>query len=451
MKIWEQLLNRQPESAMEWGCARISKAIAILEQDHPLPPPSIITVGGTNGKGSTATLIAALLRAHGWKVGLYTSPHMWRFHERIVINDTPIDDATLSVMMQRAEDARLLAQVSLSYFEMATLCAWAYFRAHQVDAVVFEVGLGGRLDAVNAWSADVSALTTIDMDHQAILGNTREQIGMEKIAIARVGKPFFCADPNPPPAIVDTLLKRKVNAQFINRDFKIEQSAHLPHQWNLQLSTHKLSALPLPQLRGAHQLRNAALAIAGVDALLITHRQTLTHQQIRQALTQTKIVARLDYRPRFCDNIDVWFDVAHNPQAAKTLASELPPALPKQRTLAVLGMLNDKDVIATLTPFIDKISAWFFAGLDRINPHRGLSAKDLAKIAQGAFPNIIYDCFDDPSCAFAQALHAKNDGQNWQRLHPNSPARHPLSAQDNDRIIVFGSFHTVSHILPNAH
>lgn len=432
MVTWQTLLERQPESSMTFGLERISAVRDRLQAQRTLIATSksttIITVAGTNGKGSTCAFCAELLQTHGARVGLFTSPHVMRFHERIRVNGVEINDESLNRIMQAVETARLEANVALSYFEMTTLTAWWYFLEQNVDVMVLEVGLGGRLDAVNAWSADLAIITTIDLDHQALLGNTREQIALEKAAIARAGRVVLCSDMDPPSSLVRYFQDIRAKAHYINVDFTPTQSPYLADQWALTWVENQqsqiLSGLPLPRLRGKHQWRNAAVAIRAVEILLNQQGESLTAQTIRQALITTHVIGRLDYRPRIQGEIEAWLDVAHNAQAARTLAQNLPPALPNQKTWAVLGMLADKDVEEVVRPLLDKIDSWYLGGLNQINPARGLSSADLyAKLLPLIHENKM-TCFTDPSIAL-QALLSSD-------------------AQGNDRIIIFGSFHTVS-------
>lgn len=324
-----------------------------------------LTIGGTNGKGSSATLAASICRAAGYRVGLYTSPHLLRYNERIAVDGVEVGDAEICTAFAAIEQAR--GSVPLTYFEFGTLAALWLFRALGVQVQVLEVGLGGRLDAVNLIDADAALVTSIGLDHTDWLGADRESIAAEKAAIFRPGRPAVCADPDPPATIAGGASKIGAQLLQLGRDFEIRERDRC-WDWLSPQSPGdgELLGLPLPALRGGAQLRNAA----GVIAMLRSLQQKLPvpEQAIRSGLLTLKLAGRFDVRG------NTVFDVAHNAEAAMVLAANLDLAFPGRRAGFVLGMLAGKPCAAfvrSLRPNIDTLH------LVSLPPPRGLRAEEL--------------------------------------------------------------------------
>lgn len=378
-----------------------------------------ITVAGTNGKGSTCAMLEAIFLAAGYKVGLYTSPHLIDFNERIRVNGDIASDTQIVKQFARIETAR--SEVSLSYFEFATLAALLTFAEQGVDVVILEVGLGGRLDAANMIDADCSIVTSIDLDHTDWLGDTREQIAFEKAHIFRPGCPAICADPVPPQTLLDYAHEVGADLWLFGRDFNYSGDRQ---QWSYGGRTKRRSSLAYPALRGANQLLNASAALAAIEAL--HPRLAVPQQGVRVGLAQVSLPGRMQILP---GSPLVVLDVAHNPHAAAVLAQNLDnmPFYPYTHT--VVGMLKDKNLRETLEKVAPKVDHWYCANIDEPRGAPGQSLADqLAELTadRAADEPVTISVYDSPE----QAFHA---AQKY--------------AAENDRILVFGSFHTVGPVL----
>lgn len=373
-------------------------------------------IGGTNGKGSTCALLDAILRAAGFRVGLYTSPHLLRFNERAQIDGAPVADAPLIEQFEAVEAAR--GTTTLTYFEFTTLAILRLFQSAQLDAMVLEIGLGGRLDAVNLVDADCSILTSVDIDHVSYLGPTRESIGYEKAHIFRAGRPAICADPRPPASVLEVAREVGADLRLIGRDFSYDGDRQ---QWTFRGRTGRRASLPYPALRGANQLLNASGALAALEAL--SERLPVSQQAVREGLLTVQVPARFQVLP---GRPAVVLDVAHNPHAAAVLAANLDQMGFYPRTLAVFGMLRDKDVAGVITRLGERFDRW------HVGPTPG---------ARGA------------DAAWLGALVREAPGASTAR----SVAEHASLAQAydaavgeagvDDRIVVFGSFTTVAEVM----
>ena len=371
----------------------------------------VILVGGTNGKGSTCAYLEAILRAQGFKTGLYTSPHLLRYNERVRIDGVEASDAEIAAGLQAVEDAR--GEVSLTYFEHGTLgAAWQFVQA-EVEVAILEVGLGGRLDAVNVFEPAASIVTTVDLDHQAWLGDTREAIGFEKAGIFRAGKPAICGDADPPQSLLAHAQATGAKLLRSGRDFVF---ARENGTWRFRLGGRELTDLPLPALPGGFQLDNAAAALAALSALAEILPVTLA--AIYSGLSEASLPGRFQ---RLAGAADVVLDVAHNPQSARALAENLGSNPARGKSYAVFAMLADKDADGVIAALAGSFDAWFVAGL---GGERGRSGESLAARvrAQSGAPT---EVFADPVAAFRAAK---------------------LRAGEGDRITVFGSFYTVAEI-----
>lgn len=414
LAAWLRDLESRHPTAIELGLDRVAAVRARLGLDPGFP---IITVGGTNGKGSTCAFLEAMLQAAGFRTGCYTSPHLLTYNERVRISGRSVDDASLIRAFEAVEAAR--GDVSLTYFEFGTLAAVWLFVEAGVEAAVLEVGLGGRLDAVNVFDADVAIVTTVDLDHMEYLGPDRESIGREKAGIFRAGRPAVCADHAPPASLLAHAEGIGARLRRIDHDFGADVHAGQWRFWRRD-GERRLSrdALPLPTLVGAYQLDNAAAAIEALACL--AERLPVTQADIRRGLMEARLPGRFQVLAGKPQRI---LDVAHNPHAARALSANLARMPQAARTLGVLAMLADKDlegVIAAMAPHVDR---WFVADLP---PPRGATADRLAQVLATVAPEKRAQCFATP----AEAYHAAC-----------------VAAGQDDRILIFGSFYTVAAVL----
>lgn len=346
---------------IELGLERVVRVADRLELR--LRPPVTLTVGGTNGKGSTTTLLASIYREAGYRVGAYTSPHLYRYNERIAIDGTPVDDRSLCRAFAAVEAVR--QDDSLSYFEFGTLAALWLFREAQVQVQVLEVGLGGRLDAVNLLDADVAVITNIGLDHRDWLGEDRDAIGREKAGISRAGRPVIVGDADPPLGLLAAL--EQTGAQVLRSDRGDFRHDSTGSTWNWRCRGTEWLGLPRPGLPGAHQLDNAAGALTAVD--MLRSRLPVPDRAIRAALPKLRLPGRMERRGRFL------LDVAHNAEAAEVLASWLASEFPGQRLPWIAGMLSDKPAEQIAEALRGVIGPVFTIDLP---PPRGMTAGLLA-------------------------------------------------------------------------
>ncbi len=401
---WQETLH---PNAIDLGLERVTAVLQRLGwQGAPWP---VISVAGTNGKGSCVALLAAILQAQGYQVGCFTSPHLLRYNERINLQGQAVSDAALCAAFAQIDAAR--GAISLTYFEFNTLAALLIFQTAPLDVVVLEVGLGGRLDAVNAVDADLAFFATLDLDHQAWLGETRELIAQEKAGILRLGKPAVCADPDPPLSLRAAATQLAVPLAVLGQSFSATVA---DNTWCWQTEDAVLVDLPLPALPGNYQISNAAAVLAALHALRL--RLPVTPAAVAQGLRQVRLLGRWQ-----CVRDRVWLDVAHNPQAARSLAALLQVSQVAGQTLAVVGIMRDKDWSAVLAPLLPWVTAWY--AVDLPTP-RALAATELAAWLQAAGATVSVWAEAEAACAAAYAVsHAQG------------------------RVIVFGSFFTVAAAL----
>jgi len=408
---WLARLETLHPKAIAMGLERV--ALVHSRMDAALSCP-VVTVTGTNGKGSTCAMLEAIFRCAGHRTGLYTSPHLIRYNERVRIDGEAQRDDALIGAFNAVEDAR--DDVPLTYFEYGTLAALRLFAGARLDVAVLEVGLGGRLDAVNVVDADVAVVTSVDLDHMDYLGPTREDIGREKAGIFRAGRPVVCADPDPPSTLVAHADALGAPIAQLGRDYGYAEKAGQWHYWGPGGKRH---GLPFPALRGAYQLANAASALAAIGSL--AQRLHVSAGAIRDGLVTVELEGRFQVLP---GRPTIVLDVAHNPHAARSLAATLASMGRFPRTIAVFGILADKDVAGVIGAMKERIDHWHVASLP--GP-RGASAASVATILAdaGVAANAVR-VFDDVASALAAARSA---------------------ASEADRIIVFGSFLTVAAAL----
>jgi dihydrofolate synthase/folylpolyglutamate synthase len=405
---WLALLETRHPKTIDLGLDRVRAVKARLGLEPGCP---VITVAGTNGKGSVCAYLEAMLSAAGYKVGCYTSPHLLRYNERVRIGRQQANDADLVAAFNAVEQAR--GETSLTYFEQGTLAAVWLFQRQAVDVMVLEVGLGGRLDAVNLWDADCAVVTAIDLDHQDYLGPDRESIGFEKAGIFRPGRPAVCGDASPPQRLLDHAAQLGTPLLRLGRELRHEPSGP---QWRCQVGETAYGDLPPPAMAGRHQFDNAAAAIAALDCLRA--RLPVGIAAIRQGLAEARQPGRFQQigeRPRRL------LDVAHNPQSARSLAENLKGLPDAGEVHAVFAMLGDKDMAGVVAELKAVIRHWHIAGL---TVPRGASAEALGRVLRAA--GIAYTAHADLVAAWRAACEAAG------------PA---------DTIAAFGSFYTVAEIM----
>jgi dihydrofolate synthase/folylpolyglutamate synthase len=357
-----------------------------------------------------------ILLEAGYRVGLYTSPHLLRYNERVRVNGEEAADEALAGAFERVEAAR--GATPLTYFEFGTLAALDAFDESKVEAAILEVGLGGRLDAVNIVDADVAAVVSVDLDHQDYLGTDRESIGFEKAGIFRHGRPAIFGDSNPPARLVEHAQAIGADLLLLGRDFRVEAQ---DRQWDFIGRKGAHRALPMPALRGRWQLKNAAVAIAALDEL--ADRLPVSLGEVKRGLTLVRLPGRLQALP---GRPSVVLDVGHNPHAARALAEGLGDMGFYKKTLGVFAMLGDKDIGGVADAMRGRIDRWFVAAA---NAERAAPAQKVAEIlAQRGLGGVTRTFATVPAALEAARREAGPD----------------------DRIVVFGSFHTVAEALQSA-
>jgi dihydrofolate synthase / folylpolyglutamate synthase len=419
---WLPYQGRVNVRSIELGLDRVREVWQRM--GAPAPARRVITVGGTNGKGSTVALLEAMLTAAGLRVGAFTSPHLVDYNERIRIDGANVDDTALIASFERIEAARGAPSddaIPLTYFEFGTLAALDLFARAGLDVAVLEVGLGGRLDAVNIIDADVVIITTVDMDHMDWLGLDRNSIGREKAGIARAGRPAIVGELDPPAGLLDALAACGARVERAGLDFHIERHAD---GWRWQHRDGIAMELPDPALAAPVQFANAAAAIAGLHALWaddLSFASKDVFAAVSTGLHEVRVAARLQ---SLGGDPALIVDVGHNPQAARALAEWL-DIQPAARVHAVYGALADKDVTGVIRALGARIDHWHLAGLDHATP-RGLAATALAEILQQTLPRATFDAHVDVATALAAAR---------------------AMAQPGERILAFGSFFVAGAIV----
>ncbi|MFK5947209.1 MAG: bifunctional tetrahydrofolate synthase/dihydrofolate synthase [Methylococcales bacterium] len=411
---WQESFH--PRS-IDLGLERAATVFKLLNPDG-IKPPAII-VGGTNGKGSCIAYLEAIYRAQGYKVGAYTSPHILNYNERICINGEPVSDSVICQAFERIDAVR--NDVSLSYFEFGTLAALDIFSRSELDVQLLEVGLGGRLDAVNIIDADVSIVTNISVDHIDWLGETTEAIGFEKAGIFRKNKAAIIGDINPPKSLAQQA--NKIHAQLLRMGQEFDFQP-LGDSWEWECFSNKpkkYSQLPNPALKGEHQYRNASavlMAVTEMDELL-----PVSEQSIYYGLEHIELQGRFQI---IKGKIPVLLDVAHNPQAVTALLKYLESDFPEQKIHAVFAMMKDKDIVGVINIIKPVITDWFLSPLS--NP-RAAHESLMQTHFQACQLTDVNVGFKD----FSEAFNAAEK-----------------TAKQGDLIVVFGSFFLVSEYLLKA-
>ena len=410
---WQESLH---PSDIELGLTRVREVWLQLKESGSVACP-VITVAGTNGKGSCVAMLEAIYLAAGYRVGAYTSPHLIRYNERVRLNGNEVDDETLCQAFERVDQARAAqdgAEISLTYFEFGTLAALDIFARSPLDVVILEVGLGGRLDAVNILDADVALITTIALDHADWLGNDREQIGREKAGIMRAARPVVCGDPDPPVTIAQVAEESGARLYLNGRDFGAQPR---DGQWRwrgrVEDKPRQRDALPPPALRGDFQLYNAAAVLMVVE--LLAKALPISQAQLREGLANVAVPGRFQV---IGGDVPLVLDVAHNPEAARALAHNLRAWSMPGQTFGIVAMMADKDIVAVFEQLASEIDEWHVTTIDL---PRAASPENLAERLKGGAQQ------HESVAAALTSVKAK--------------------ARPNDRIVVFGSFYTVAEAM----
>jgi dihydrofolate synthase/folylpolyglutamate synthase len=384
----------------------------------------LVIVGGTNGKGSTCAMLEAIALQAGYRVGLHTSPHLVHFEERCRIDGQSVEAAALLPHFAAVEHAR--GDVALTFFEFTLLAIVRLFAAERLDLVVLEVGMGGRFDAVNVFDADCAVITSIDLDHMAFLGNTREAIGFEKAGIMRAGRPVVVSDPQPPQSVLDHSAKVGADLWCSGRDFSFSGDRQ---QWSWAGRERRYNGMAYPALRGANQLLNAAGVLAAFEAL--RGRLPITAQAVRSGLARVELPGRFQIVP---GQPALVLDVAHNPHAVAALVANLDQMGFFPRTHAVFGAMQDKDLADMLCRTAPLVDHWHFTDLPT---PRAATAHTLQELHAGLVR--------DGRCSGPGPVSAEG------HTSPSLALRAALEAADPaDRILVFGSFYTVGGVLESG-
>ena len=405
---WQESLHPQ---VINLGLERAARVFKALNPDK-IKPLTII-VAGTNGKGSSIAFLESIYRAQGYRVGAYTSPHIINYNERIRIDGLPVDDGLICQAFERIEAVR--DDTSLSYFEFGTLAAVDIFWRANLEIQLLEVGLGGRLDAVNIIDADAVLVTSIDLDHCDWLGNTREKIGYEKAGVFRANIPVIVGELNPPQSLIDSAKQQQAELLLINQDFNLSRHSQ---GWDWQLAEHQLSNLPLPALQGEHQFYNASGVLAVIEKL--SKKLAVSEQSIRRGLQNVQLKGRFQL---INNEVPVLLDVGHNPQAVKALLNYLSQNFAGKRIYAVFSMMKDKDIKGVIELMKPLVFAWYVSPLE--NPRTASETMMQQAFLQCGIPQVFLG-FENFKACYQQAK---------------------TQANSEDIIVVFGSFFLVSEFL----
>ncbi|MBS3954153.1 MAG: bifunctional tetrahydrofolate synthase/dihydrofolate synthase [Methylomicrobium sp.] len=412
LKDWLQWQESLHPRVIDLGLQRVGQVFSALQPNYH--KPLTLTIAGTNGKGSVVAFLESVYLAQGYKVGTYTSPHILKYNERIKINGIPVSDDLICRAFERIDAVR--SGVSLSYFEFSTLAALDIFTQFDLDVQLLEVGLGGRLDAVNIIDTDLAIITSIGIDHTEWLGDTRESIGREKAGIFRRNVPAVVGDPVPPLSLRICADETGAKVSFINQDFHFEK--HL-HGWDWIGEHVQISNLPFPNLKGEHQYRNAATVIAAITAM--QNYLPVDRDALSNGISQVQLPGRFQYIE---GKIPVLLDVAHNAQAVETLVDFLKENFSHKRVRAVFSVMKDKDIAGIINIMKPLVFDWFCAPL--INNVRSASDAMLQELFESCSVPLVHTGFADAKSAFLAVNQA---------------------AEEGDLVLIFGSFFVVSEYL----
>jgi len=405
---WQEQLH---PATIELGLDRIRQVWTRLH-DSQFDCP-VISVAGTNGKGSSVAMLQAIYNEAGYQVGAYTSPHLWKYNERITINGQPVDDETICAAFERIEQAR--NDITLTYFEFGTLAALDIFKHTELDIIILEVGLGGRLDAVNLIDADFALITRIDLDHQQWLGTDRETIAIEKAGILRTGKTGVVSDPEVPSSLCKFAESIGADLRVIGKGFTYKSDNA---QWEWHCGDFRRPGLPFPALNGKHQLQNAAGVIMVIE--LLRERLPVNQAQIRSGLLNARQPGRFTIIP---GEPTIVLDVAHNPSAVNCLVETLKAYAQSGEVHAVFACLADKDVREIIQPMCKLVRLWYLGGL---NVPRAADLSQIESILVDECPKVLCR-------TFSSVIEARNAAC--------------AAAHHGDLVLIFGSFYTVAQAM----
>lgn len=408
---WLDWLETLHPQKIDLGLERVTE---VANRMRLLPLTAhVITIAGTNGKGSSVQMFEEIFAAAGVSTGSYTSPHVHQYNERIRINGQPVADQNICQAFATIDAAR--AEISLSYFEFSTLAALLIHQQQNVKVIVLEVGLGGRLDATNIVAADIAVVTNIALDHMHYLGDTVEAIALEKAGIARPNKPLICSAKVVTPALASEARRLQANVIQAGVDYDIEIDAD---SWRWHSAEKQCKELPHPGLQGLHQFENAAGVIAALQQL--PEDLMVSEAAIAAGIRGAKLAGRFE-QIAAAAGYQIFFDVAHNPHGADALATNL-RALPRAPLQVLLGMLADKDCSGLVTALAPLVDGWHVSAAD---VERALSSDALATVIRDLDPDAKVTCYDTLSAAFNTLDQSLRSG---------------------DRLLVTGSFHTVDEV-----
>ena len=419
LEAWLAHCERLHPTAIDMGLERVRTVAQRMNIRFDCP---VITVAGTNGKGSTCAMLESILGQAGYRTGLFTSPHLVHFEERLRLLGQSVDATNLVAGFAAVGRARALngEEISLSYFEFSMLAIFEVMIRSNLDVVILEVGLGGRLDSTNIIDADCAIITSIDLDHMEILGPDRETIGLQKAGIMRTGRPVIVSDPVPPQSVLDHALEIGADLWRVGQDFNVSGDKQ---QWGWAGRGRRYSGLAYPALRGANQLVNAAGVLAALTAL--RERLPVTAQAVRNGLAFVELPGRFQIIP---GQPTLVLDVAHNPHSVAALAANLDAMGYFPTTHAVFGAMADKDLTSMLSKLLPLLDRWYFTDLP------------LPRAAKGT-----------DLMALWHALNTRKDARAAAFADPMGALQAAIAGADPaDRIIVFGSFHTVGGVLVNG-
>ena len=414
---WQESLH---SSTIELGLERVAEVFKRLHSSLPSIP--VITVAGTNGKGSSVALLESIYQQAGYQTGVYTSPHLLRYNERIHLNAEEVSDELICEAFDRIDQARLEnnKEISLTYFEFGSLAALDIFYRAKPDVIILEVGLGGRLDVVNIIDADVALITSIGIDHTGWLGHDRETIAVEKAGIMRKDRPVIFSSPDMPKSIKQVADEKGAILYRRGQDFDWQESlatAGTQQSWNWKSEKKQRIALPMPNIRGRHQIDNAAGVLMAMECL--ADKLPVNQQQVKAGLLSVSMLGRFQCSTTDSSSALHILDVAHNEDSMACLAELLDEFSCEGKTLAVLGMLEDKEHAKALARISPQISSWFIAGLE---VPRGMNGADLTSVVKDLDSNAVVSDFPNVK----EAIKAADS-----------------VATNADRVVIFGSFYTV--------